>query len=156
MPIALKAVEELLLPKFNKEVDYESYYKSYRESGAFDRDKFSNIKYRLALLFEDYEDAHRAREEYYKHFREANMERFGTEHHQNSERQEWFEQLKSEYTRIKQAMENNDRKTIEEYISAFEKTSLDSYVKAFSTPKKYEKYLETGILPFEIVAIQKP
>lgn len=153
MPIALKTTEELLLPKLNREIDYESYYKSYRESKFFTQAKRSLIKYKLALIFEDYEDAHEVIEENYRYWREVNMKKFGTEHHEDLERQKSFEQTFSMHTRIKEAIDSGDRKTIEEYISSLEQESLNSYVKAYSTPKKYEKYLETGVLPFDIVNI---
>ena len=153
MPIALKATENLLLPKLNNEIDYESYYRSYRESEVFTRAKRSLIKYKLALVFEDYEDAHEVMEEKYRYWCEVNMEKFGTEYHKDPERQESFEQDFNMHIQIKKAIENNDRKTIEEYISALEQKSLNSYVKTYSTPKKYEKFLETGVLPFDIVYI---
>lgn len=54
---------------------------------------------------------------------------------------------------MKEAMEKNDREYIEKYIRQQEQKSLNSYVKTFSTPKKYEKYLETGVLPFEFIKI---
>ena len=157
LPVALEAVEDLLMPKFNKEIDYESYYKSYRESRCFidgtDKYAFRSTRYIFALVFGDYEDAKKATEEFQKFWRKRNIEDYGTEYDPNDEREEWFQQTIVEYARIKEAMDKGDKKTIEEYISSFEQKSLDSYVKIYSTPKKYEKFLETGVLPFDIVEI---
>jgi len=50
-------------------------------------------------------------------------------------------------------MDNDDRVTIEQYIYEKERKSLESYVKAYTTPKKYKNFLETGELPFEFVRI---
>ena len=155
MPIALEATKKLILPKLDTEVDYESYYKSYKESKAYVMgwDKLSFTRYMLALIFEDYEDAQKTMANYFEHWCKVNMTNFGTKDHIVPERQEMFEKTRSDYYCMKEAMENNNRKTIEEYISSLEQQSLNSYVKNYSTPKKYEKYLETGVLPFEIVRI---
>ena len=47
----------------------------------------------------------------------------------------------------------NSRKYIEQYIQEKEEKSLNSYVKAFTTPKKYETFLKTGELPFKFIEI---
>jgi len=151
MPTALKAVEEYLLPRFNTLVDYKSYY----EAQDYSRNKFSIVRFRLALVFGDYETAHECREEYFKFTREKNLRTYGVEHSLNPHYQEVFKQASEEHFRLKEAMDNNDRETIEGYLSGLEKKALNSYVKVYSAPKKYEKYQETGILPFESVNIPR-
>ena len=155
MPIALEATKKLLLPKLNTEIDYESYYKSYKESKLFTMgwDKMSFTRYMLALIFEDYEDAQKTMENFIEHRRENNRINFGTEHHISPEWQKRFDQECEDYRRMKEAMDNGDRKTIEGYMETRKQQTLNSYVKNYSTPKKYEKYLETGVLPFEVVNI---
>ena len=78
---------------------------------------------------------------------------WGTDYHIVPATQKKFEEYCREYDRIKEAMDNNDRETIEQYIKEQEQKSLTSYVKAFTTPKKYESFLTTGQLPFEFVRI---
>jgi len=155
LPVALKATEELLLPKLNKEVDYESYCRSYRESKAFTMgwDKTSNLRYLTSIILGDYEDANETAERNYERSREYCMSMYGTEHYEDPWRQERFEQITKERAELKRAMDEGDRKYIDNYFAVHEQEALNSYVKIYSTPKKYEKYLETGILPFEIVSI---
>lgn len=155
MPTALKATEELLLPKMDREINYENYYSNYLRSKAFTLgwDKISFQRYIFALIFENYADAEKTMDKNIKNWRETNIENFGTEYHIAPEMQEKFERRCIDYYHIKKAMDKGDRKSIEEYISSLEQKSLQSYVKAYSTSKKYEKYLETGVLPFEVVNI---
>jgi len=152
MPTALKAVEEYLLPRFNALVDY----KSYREAQDFSRNKFSYLNYKLALVFENYQLAQESREAYFEHWHTANRNNqqiLGDKFFIPAQRQEQFDQVCKDYYRMKEAMDKGDRKTIEEYIHELEQKSLNSYIKTFFSQKKYEKYQETGILPFESVNI---
>ena len=152
MPMALKAVEELLIPRFDMLVDY----KSYRENKDFSRIKFSDLYYKLALVFGDYAEAQASRESYIKDWHEANRYNqgiFGDKFYISPQQQEHFDRMCKEYEQMKKAMDTNDRKAIEEYIASQEQKTLDSYVKTYSTPKKYEKYLATRELPFEVVRI---
>ena len=152
MPIALKAVEEFLFPWFDTQVDY----KSYRESQDFSRAKSSDLYYKLALVFGDYKEAKESKEAYIHFWHEKNrrnQEIVGDEFFILPQRQEEFDRICQEYEQMKKAMDNNDRKAIEEYISAQEQKTLDSFVKTYCTPKKYEKYLATRELPFEVVRI---
>ena len=155
MPIALKATEEMLFPRFDTEIDYKSYDESYRKSKAFTKG-WGIIPFDifiLALISEDYKEAQKIGDTQHEDWIKANMQQFGTEYHKVSERQEMFERRWKGYDRLKEAMNNGDRKTIDEYIASLEQKSLESYIKAYCTPKKYEKYLETRILPFEIVKV---
>jgi len=83
----------------------------------------------------------------------TNPQNWGKDYHIVPLSQEKFEQDVKEYQRLKEAMDNNDRETIERYIYEQEQKSLKSYVKTFTTPKKYENYLNTGELSFEFVQI---
>lgn len=78
---------------------------------------------------------------------------WGTYYHIVSATQKKFEEDCREYDHIKGAMDNNDRETIEQYIKEQEQKSLTSYVKAFTTSKRYEIFPKTGQLSFEFVRI---
>ena len=153
MPVALKATEELLFPKLDKEIDYKSCYESFKNKPTNSRlRKMSFATYIYNLIFEKYEETE-AREDYFQYWREMNIENFDSEHHMSSELQEKFEEERQVYYKIKESLAKGDKKPAKDYITALEKKSLDSYVKIYSTPKRYEKYLEDGILPFEVVNI---
>jgi|GEM_PF-3789767 len=149
MPLALKTTVDILLPKMDTEIDYESYYKCYRNSMS----KVSNERYLFALLFEDYEDANMVRESVFEQWRGANMRKFGIEHNPIPKQREYYGKIRDEYNVIKEAIDNNDRRTIEEYLHNKEQKSLNSYAETYGTKKQYQKYLEDGTFPFEFVKI---
>ena len=151
MPTALNATEERLFAIFDSVVDYSSYFK-WQDIGN-QKNLNDNRRYAMSLLFGNYSDCQQSKEIRIKNRLIANQKRWGVDYHIVPQRQEEFDQECKDYYRMKEAMEKNDRKTIEEYIHSQEQKSLNSYIKAFFSQKKYEKYQETGILPFESVNI---
>jgi len=154
MPIALRATEDLLFPKFDAEIDYKSCYENDKNTMLFNSElgKMSFHTYIYNLVLGNYEELE-AREDYFQYWNEVNIKNYGTEYDAVPERQKEFEEDRQDYYRIKEAVAKGDKETINTYIASLEKKSLDSYVKNYSTPKKYEKYLEDGILPFDVINI---
>ena len=153
MPEALRVTEERLLPLLDSINDYESYLEKMNDLYSWPMPIFSNLVYMINMVLGNYELCEESREAFIKYNIEANQERWGTDYHIDLGLQEIFEQRCKEYYRMKVAMDNNDHETIEQYIHEQEQKSLRSYIKAYTTPKKYETFLETGVLPFEFVLI---
>ena len=152
MPEALKATKEYLFPLFDSTIDYTTYME-YRNNRRFPGPSFAGSVYMINLSLGNYEQSIKSRESLFKYRIEMNQKRWGTNHHVVPATQESDEQDIREYELIKKAIDNDDHKSIKQYIYEQEQKSLDSYVKALTTPKKYKNYLETGELPFEFVHI---
>jgi len=151
MPMALEVTKEHLFPLFDLVIDYKGYLENML---LFDKlPIFSSQVYMTNMALGNYELSKESREDFMEGAIKTNQKNWGTDHHIIPERQAEFEKLCEEYYQIKKAMDNNDRETIEQYIHEQEQKSLKSYIKAFTTPKKYEDFLETGNLPFEFVYI---
>ena len=153
MPEALKVTEELLFPLFDLIVDYTNYLEEINNLYPFPLPIFDNSIYMMNMVLGDYEKSKESKETRINNRISANQRRWGTNNHIDPVTQAKFEQECEEYYRIKEAMDSNDREYIDQYIHEQEQKSLRSYVKAFSTPKKYKIFLETGVLPFEFVLI---
>jgi len=151
MPKALEITKEKLFPVFDSAVDYDSFLKSNKNISALH--PTSPAIYMLGLLHGNYLECQNFKNTWIKRCIEVNRANWGTDYHISPKKQEEFDQECKDYYRMKEAMEKNDRKTIEGYIHSQEQKSLNSYIKAFFSQKKYEKYQETGILPFESVNI---
>ena len=156
MPEALEKTKQHLFPLFDLIIDYQSY----RDNEERCRMPLSPVVaqiglYEVNMALGYYELCKEASEGYIAYKVNAHRKKWGTDYHISPSMQKEFERRCEEYDRMKIAMDNNDRECIEQYLCEKERKSLDSYVKAFTTPKKYEKYLETGTLPFEFVKISK-
>ena len=152
MPEALKVTKEKLFPLFDSIINYETYSEKINIIEPF-TPVFSHTVYMTNLVLGNYEASKESGEALINYRIETNQINWGTDHHINPATQVSHEQEHKEYYRIKEAMDNNDRKTIEQYIHEQEQKSLKSYIKAYTTPKKYEIFLETGVLPFKFVRI---
>ena len=155
MPKALKVTQERLFPLFDSTIDYKTYLE-YKNNQRFPGPIFSNLVYMTNLALGNYELSKKSREALFKYRIEVYQENWGTDYHIAPSTQERDEQDYKEYYQLKEAMDNNDHETIEQYIYEQEQKSLKSYIKAFTTPKKYKTFLETGNLPFEFIRIVDP
>jgi len=151
MTIALEITKERLFPIFNSAIDYTNFLKHNKNSNSLH--PMSHVRYMLDLFHGNYLECQKIKEAKIKHWIESNQRKYGTNYHIIPETEAKLDQERKDYYRMKEAMEKGDRKTIEGYIHSQEQKSLNSYIKAFFSQKKYEKYQETGILPFESVNI---
>ncbi|MDR2972982.1 MAG: hypothetical protein LBU83_13845 [Bacteroidales bacterium] len=147
MPEALKLSKEYLFPLFDSAINYATYLK------LCSPHSLGHQFYMTNMVLGEYELCQKSREALFKQRVEACQKNWGTNFHIVPSRREKNEREIHEYQRIKEAMDKNDRETIEQYINEQEQKSLKSYIKTFTTPKKYENYLNTGQLPFEFVYI---
>jgi len=155
MPRALEKTKEKLFPLFETLIDDESYMEHAKLKHSFEPKEFSNFAFKQRLIQGDYEGAKRSRESLFDYWKEIYQKNWGIDYHIVPQRQEENEATKREYERLKVAMDAREEDVIKAYICEERKKSLDSYVQAFTTPKKYEKYKETSLLPFEFVPLEK-
>jgi len=152
MTKALKSTEEHLLPLFDSAINYETYLIEINKlCGPLHL--ISDQFYMTNMVLGDYELCKKSREALFKNRVNAYQINWGTNYHIVPSTQERDERDIKEYQRIKEAMDKNDCKIIEQYIYEQEQKSLKSYIKNFTTPKKHENYLNTGQLPFEFVCM---
>jgi len=149
---ALEATKKRLFPLFDLTIDYKSYLEN-RNNLRFPLHIVSDSVYMSNMALGNYELCKKSRETFINNRIEANQRRWGTNSHIVPSTQEIFEQECDEYFITKKAMDNGDHEYIEQYIQEKKRKSLESYVKAYTTPNKYKKFLETGELPFEFVRI---
>jgi len=152
MPEALKVTEDRLLPLLDSIVNYESY--SSKRNVLYPLFSImSPLTYMINMVLGNYEKSKESREALINYRIESCLANWGIKQHIVPAKQERFEQDIKEYQRLKKAMDTDDREVIEQYIYEQEQKSLKSYVKAFTTPKKYKNFLETGELSFEYIYI---
>lgn len=151
MPRALEKTKEKLFPLFEMIIDNASYMEHVNLTRSFEPQEFSDFVFKQRLIQGDYEGAKRSREALFDYWKESYQKNWGIDYHIVPQRQEEDEATKKEFERLRKAIDAGDEGVIEAYIQEETQKSLDSYVQAFTTPKKYEKYQEKGLLPFEFV-----
>ena len=152
MPEVLKVTKEKLFPLFDSVINYEVYLEKISIIEPY-LPVFSSFVYMINMVLGNYEASKESGEALIDHRTEFYQKTWGINHHINPATQEKREKEHKEFYRMREAMDNNDRETIEQYIHEQEQKSLKSYIKAYTTPKKYEIFLKTGVLPFEFVRI---
>ena len=152
MPEALKVSQERLFPLFDSTFDYKTYLIQ-RNNQRFPGSTFASSVYFTNLALGNYELSMKSREGLFKRRIEMNQKRWGIDHHIEPSIQESDEQDIKDYYHIKKAMDNNNHKTIQQYVYEQEQKSLKSYIKAYTSPKKYKNFLETENLPFEFIQL---
>jgi hypothetical protein len=151
---------------FDSVVDYRSYLDFEREQNIKRLSSYNEIQrkrsdnlyidglftqssyvYAISLINGDYELAKKSREALIKQNIGAHLNNWGVETHPIPERQREFEDMCDRYSRMKIAMDANDRAYIDEYIANKEKLALESYIRNFYGKKAFEKYQNSGELP---------
>ena len=155
MPRALEQTKEKLFPLFETIIDNVSYMEHEKLAHTLEPPAFADSVFKQHLIQKNYENAKRSREALFTYWKEMNQKRWGTDTHTVSARQAENDAIKTEFNRLVKAINAGDETVIAAYVRQEVQKSLDSYVRAFSTPKKYEKYQETGLLPIEFMPLHQ-
>jgi hypothetical protein len=172
MPLILEEVEQYLFPLFDSVINYDTYWEYLNSQGPR---IYDGRLYIMSLAIGKYDISQQSREAYIE--RVLEVQRMNREYDErcNEEyklyqmpdynaklakqkefqetKQKRFEKECADYYRMRDAIKRNDTDFVKAFIREREQESLDSYVKAYTTPKKYNEYLSTGILPFEYITI---
>ena len=172
MPLVLREAEQYLFPLFDSVIDYYTYWEHLNTKGL---QIYDGRLYLMSLALGKYDISQQSREAYIK--RVVEVERMNREYEERHVKEYKLDQLPDysttflkqkkfqeakkrkfkieceEYFRIKDAMKRRDHEYIEAYVREQEQKSIASYVKAYTSIKKYENYLITGVLPFEFIII---
>lgn len=172
MPLVLQEVEQYLFPLFDTIIDYSTYWEHLNSQ---ELKIYDGRLYIMSLAVGKYDISQQSREAYIK--RVIEVQKMNREYDEIcvkelklnqmpdynitisrqkeflEAKQQRFEKECEEYYQVRDAITRNDTDYIEAYIRDREQESLDSYVKAYTTPNKYKAYLMTGLLPFKFVTV---
>ena len=154
LPNSLAVSEKYIFPYFESCLDYGSYLENMNKLfGILFRNNKKGIPINYSMVFDlnltlgNYKQAQESREASIKMKRDYFIKRWGIDSCPYAERQRDYEEMCSSYLKMKKAMEENDRKYIEEYIRSNEEKSLKSYFRNFFGIKAHDNYIKHGILP---------